>query len=191
MRTSTLGLLLLPLWLGGCSSDGSGATDNPDKTSNDKSEQLEFTVNTSLTPCMGVTQQLCMWVQRGNEGGFGQFYDEIEGFEFHWGSYVNMTVKQTTLANPPADASSVSYSLVSIDSQFEDPLGTQYHYGNVELFAHTVSEEDGQYRFLGHPFACGADADCDTLVKMAGSGGLVELNFSYLGDGKIQLDGWQ
>nr|WP_277619583.1 DUF4377 domain-containing protein [Shewanella mangrovi] len=139
-------------------------------------------------PCVATSQQLCLLA--ANTSSPTYFYDAIAGFEFVWGHSYELTVDVTTIKNPPADGSSMSYELVNVVSDVEDAVGTAYPYDLVEMMASTITKQGDVYYFLGQPFNCSADADCDGLVAMNNSGGLVNLAFEYAGDGNITLTGW-
>lgn len=138
------------------------------------------------TPCFGMYQRLCL--QTGEQGAF---YNEIEGFEAQWGYTYQLTLNVTDIANPPADASSLHYSLIDIVSAAEDEIGMHYEYERVNLFPETFSKAQMPFTFLGQPFVCSAQVDCDTLVQLTGRGVAVYLLFEYLGEGTISLIQWQ
>lgn len=58
----------------------------------------------------------CMLVKLPNDPGIWQpmMFGEIEGFSYERGHEYYLSVRQTTLANPPADASCYTYSLIKI-----------------------------------------------------------------------------
>ncbi len=140
------------------------------------------------TPCVGVSQQLCFITQDGDVDGY--FYDSIEGFDFVWGHTYQLSLKVTDVTDPPADASSLKYSIENVISDIEDTLGTSYEYNLVELLDRTFTKESGVYYFLGQSFECQTDVDCDGLVNLNNSGGLVNVTFEYIGDGQIILVQW-
>ena len=49
-------------------------------------------------------------------------FQTIEGFEYIKGHKYTLLVEKTTLANPPMDASSVKYKLISIVEQWKYPV---------------------------------------------------------------------
>jgi len=62
-----------------------------------------------------------------------------------------------------------------------------YEYKLIALLEDTFSKYAGVYYFLYQPFECGTEGDCDDLLALNKSGGLVNLFFEYIGDGKISL----
>ncbi|MGS0497134.1 DUF4377 domain-containing protein [Pseudoalteromonas mariniglutinosa] len=155
---------------------------------NDTSSLDTKTFASHKTPCVGVSQQLCLIIQDDDVGSY--FYDSIEGFDFVWGHTYQLSLKITDIINPPADASSLQYSIENVISDIEDNVGTRYEYSLVELLEWTFTKESGVYYFLGQPFECQTGVDCDGLVNLNNSGGLVNVTFEYIGDGQITLVQW-
>lgn len=76
-------------------------------------------IEPDLVPCEGVAPMECMEVSYTEDGEPQLFYDQIDGFTFTPGTAYVLDVRVTDVENPPADASSLSYSLVEVVS--EDP----------------------------------------------------------------------
>ena len=78
-------------------------------------------VDSKLVECVGVTLQQCMLVREDPNSDWENFYDTIDGFEFQSGYEYKLKVQVTEIKNPPADASSLKYSLVEIlEKNIED-----------------------------------------------------------------------
>jgi hypothetical protein len=142
------------------------------------------------TPCIGVEQMLCLTSTNATTGNIELFYGAIEGFEFVWGHSYQLNVLEIKIANPPADGANIKYRLENVISSQEDEVGTRYEYVLVELLENTFTQEAGNYYFLNQPFECHVAVDCDSLVNINNSGGLVNIYFGYLGGGKISLLHW-
>jgi hypothetical protein len=142
------------------------------------------------TPCQGITQLLCLVTHDSDNDVNSFFYDSIEEFNFVWGHTYQLSVKITEISNPPADGSSLKYELKEIISDIEDNIETSYNYELVELLDFTLTMESNVYYFLGQPFECKVDVDCDSLVNLNNSGGLINVYFEYIGEGKIMLVEW-
>jgi heat shock protein HslJ len=54
----------------------------------------------------------CMLVKENPEDAYEMFYDRIAGFEYEEGYTYELRVSVETIANPPADASSLRYTLI-------------------------------------------------------------------------------
>ena len=82
-------------------------------------EVVRMWIEPDLVPCEGVAPMECMEVSYTEDGEPQLFYDQIDGFTFTPGTAYVLDVRVTEVDNPPADASSLSYSLVEVVS--EDP----------------------------------------------------------------------
>lgn len=66
-------------------------------------------------PCTGVGKMDCMLIKtdKGQEN-WQFFYNQIEGFDYEEGYEYELLIKETKIDNPPADASSIKYTLVKV-----------------------------------------------------------------------------
>lgn len=71
--------------------------------------------------CVGIGPQKCMMVKEYAESDWTYFYDKIKGFDFESGYNYKLQVTVTEVENPPADASSLNYELVSVISKAQTP----------------------------------------------------------------------
>ena len=78
-------------------------------------------VGPELVDCVGVAPQKCMLVKENPEYEYTLFYDQIEGFEYEEGYEYELVVQEEHVENPPADASSTRWVLVSVESK--EPAG--------------------------------------------------------------------
>ncbi|MDR2238290.1 MAG: DUF4377 domain-containing protein [Chryseobacterium sp.] len=60
----------------------------------------------------GAGRMKCMQVKESASGSWTNFYSNIEGFNYEPGYEYVLKVKTEKIANPPADASSIKYTLV-------------------------------------------------------------------------------
>lgn len=78
-------------------------------------------VNKERVPCTGLIEQTCYQVQDGPNLGtdWEFFYDGIEGFDdqYEVGFIYKLNVKIEEIENPPADASSLKYTLIEVLSK--------------------------------------------------------------------------
>lgn len=178
MSTRIVFLLLSSLFVMSCG--------DSNESKNESIELLSY-----KAPCFGVAQKLCLIEYDRSNASQSYFYDSIDGFDFVWGHRYQLSVKVTELSNPPTDGSSLKYELQQIVSDIEDAIGTNYEYELVELLDNTFTKDpDGKYYFLEQPFMCDASVDCDALVNLNDSGGLVNVTFEYSGNGEITLIQW-
>jgi heat shock protein HslJ len=75
-------------------------------------EVITMFVGPELLDCVGTGPQTCMQVKLNPESNYTLFYDQIEGFEFEPGYEYELRVLVEPVENPPADASSLKYTLV-------------------------------------------------------------------------------
>jgi hypothetical protein len=71
-------------------------------------------IGPELVECEGVAPMMCMQVAESADGEYEYFYDEIAGFDYQEGTSYVIDVEITEIEDPPADASSLQYTLVEI-----------------------------------------------------------------------------
>lgn len=74
-------------------------------------------VGPEMVSCTGVSQQMCLQVTENPAENYTLFYDTIEGFCYSPGFEYVIKVREEPVLNPPADASSKSWTLVEIISK--------------------------------------------------------------------------
>lgn len=74
-------------------------------------------VAAETSPCTGVAPMTCLQVRDAPSAPWTLHYSSIEGFEHQPGVAYRLRVRMTPVANPPADAPSVRWSLVEILDQ--------------------------------------------------------------------------
>jgi hypothetical protein len=107
--------------IAGC---GDGASDNDLDGSGGGSTETEyatktFFINSHLVDCVGVGPRMCMQVRENEQDEWEFFYDEIEGFTYEEGYLYAVLVEVVDVEDPPADASSIEYTLIEILSKEE------------------------------------------------------------------------
>lgn len=85
----------------------------------------------SLADCMGEAPQKCMLYKENPTDDWLFFYDTIEGFEYKEGYIYEIEVAVTKIENPPADGSSLQYTLVKIVSKEKDTTVTLNSYDKI------------------------------------------------------------
>lgn len=71
-----------------------------------------FRVASENRDCVGVGRQKCLLVKQEDESEWSYFYSSINGFDYTPGYEYKLEVKTDKISNPPADASSIKYTLV-------------------------------------------------------------------------------
>jgi hypothetical protein len=93
--------LVLAVGLAGCGSDDD--------------DTIRLWIEPALVDCEGgAGPQLCLEVARSEDGKLELFYSEIEGFDFQEGTSYVIDVSVEEVADPPADGSSLRYTLVEV-----------------------------------------------------------------------------
>lgn len=71
-------------------------------------------VDSKLVDCVGVGPQQCMLIKEDLDSEWKMFYTSIEGFEYQEGTQYKLSVMITEIENPPADSSSLKYTLLEV-----------------------------------------------------------------------------
>lgn len=120
-KLMTAALLVAGLSLAACGNDattatGSGTDDQTGSstTTSTTDETKRLWIKPDLVECEGVAPQMCMQVAESEDGEYEYFYDQIEGFDFVEGTSYVIDVTVQEIEDPPADGSSIAYTLVEI-----------------------------------------------------------------------------
>ncbi|MFD1315397.1 DUF4377 domain-containing protein [Namhaeicola litoreus] len=73
-----------------------------------------FYVADHLVDCVGVAPQKCMLIREKQTDPWSNFYGRIDGFDYEEGFEYLIKVKETKIKNPPADGSSLKYTLIEV-----------------------------------------------------------------------------
>jgi len=87
------------------------------------SETKILYVDSNLVDCVGVGPQKCMLVREDVNSDWQMFYDQIQGFDYQEGTQYKIEVMITDVKNPPADSSSLKYTLVTVLDALIDNCG--------------------------------------------------------------------
>ena len=74
--------------------------------------------------CVGVAPQKCLLVKENPDDDWTMHYDRIEGFDFEPGYEYELRIVEEKVENPPADASSIRWTLVEEVSKTRSLEGT-------------------------------------------------------------------
>lgn len=80
----------------------------------DSTDTTRLWIGPERVQCEGVAPMMCLQVAEIEDGNYQLFYDTIEGFDYQEGTSYVIDVSITDMENPPADASSLQYTLVEI-----------------------------------------------------------------------------
>ncbi len=149
-----------------------------------KTETLFSTlyVDSELVDCVGVGIQQCMLVRENPDSDWKIFYDQINGFEFQKGNEYKLKVAIHEIGNPPADASSLKYSLVEIlEKNIVDNLVQHYDgvYSKALIYTKqspVIDQDKGYF----------VDEIADGVFWLIGGG--YQVMFLVTGEGVIVID---
>lgn len=94
--------------MAGCS-DGTGDGGEPELA-----VEKEVLVAHFVSECVGVGPQQCLNVRENDQAEWSLRYDPIEGFEHEAGYDYRLLISETTVEDPPADASSIRWRLIEV-----------------------------------------------------------------------------
>lgn len=128
-------------------------------------------------PCMGVGPMLCMQITDA-AGVQMFFYNAIAGFDFQWGHPVTLRAQVETVANPPADGSSLRYTLVEVVSDEGYQAGTSFEARVPTSLITPVS--DGLFLLGGEvEFTCATEHQCSGLAASLGTSTDIPMTFTF------------
>ncbi|CAM3718637.1 hypothetical protein [Rheinheimera salexigens] len=126
------------------------------------------------------------------QGGPDTRANLITGFSHSFGTKYNLDIRRYPTTE--GGQSGYIYELVKIISSNQDEIGTVYQYPQVELSGGPIGkDESGKFYFYPYEFKCAENVDCETLVNIADSGGVVSLELTLTGDETVPvtLTYWQ
>lgn len=85
------------------------------------SKKIIFIANSEVD-CVGVTPQKCLQIKEEGTTDWTIFNDSIAGFDYKKGFFYKLKVDVLEVDNPPADGSSLKYTLIEVLEQSEGPL---------------------------------------------------------------------
>lgn len=170
------GLLTLTLTLAACQPV------QDTRSSADALRETTLYVGPELADCVGVGPMKCMLVTEDPKSEPQFFYSQIEGFEFEPGYSYALRVRIEPVANAPADASSLKYTLIEILSK--EPVATSAMKTRTlegPVWQLTAAD-DGSGALVEVPAGVETTALFDA-GQVSGSGGCNRYSASYTLDG--------
>lgn len=125
---------------------------------------------------------------------FGEYHaiNAIIDFEYSFGTEYELLLEVIEIDNPPADTYGAEYRVLRTIREEQDPVGTTYLYEQVSLTNNAfVFVREGVYALPPYEVLCAEDVDCDTLVDMANSGGVISVELTMTGgETPITVTNW-
>ena len=134
------------------------SNDNEDN----ESETINLRINHFRSTGFSFFPTLVLLVQEGNNIGtdiWTNFSTTIEGFTYEPGSIYNLLVKIETIDNPPADGSSLKYTLIEVESTEEVSLETQFKI-DLKINGENFITTDSRYQLLNQ-----IEIECENLCN--------------------------
>lgn len=69
-------------------------------------------IGSNKVDCIGVVKMKCLQTKEKPSDNWSNFYSNIEGFNYQSGYEYVLQIKTEKVENPPADASSIKYTLI-------------------------------------------------------------------------------
>lgn len=110
-------------------------------------ETKSLYIGPKLEDCTGVGPQKCMMVKEDPDDDYQYFYQPIEGFEYEEGYEYEIVVTVEKVENPPADGSSLKYSLVKIVNKTpaaSNEMAESQNLEGVEWQLVSLRDQDGK-----------------------------------------------
>ncbi|RUO66020.1 protein of unknown function [Pseudidiomarina planktonica] len=177
-RCALLGAAFFSSLLVGCG-DITGGDDRPERqililTVSDKPELCPLQPSDRSTICSPSAYE--------KDSGQNRVYsNSISGFTHEFGVAYELRVRRDPYEDDIADGPDADYTLLeTLNTTQVAQSGDIYEY-DIPLDGSMFSVEDGNYFFGRYQFNCGEGVDCQQLVDMDGSRGLVTIEFTYVG----------
>jgi heat shock protein HslJ len=163
--------------------------------------QKTLHVAPSRVECTGVAPQMCLQVRETTDAPWSLLYQDIVGFDYEPGYSYVIRIQEEVIANPPADASSIRRTLVSVLDKTAAPLsliGSSWRLVAIEgrealpgtkvtaVFANDerVAGSAGCNHYFGRAAATNgtlAIGRLGTTLMHCGAAGVMEQERAYLG----------
>lgn len=155
----------------------------------EQSQTIDMRINHYQNTGIAEGLFLTLMVQQDDAIGsdsWNKFYSTIEGFDYQPGTVYDITVTVEEISNPPADGSSLKYTLKEIRSTMEVEEGTLFDIDlkiNGQSF---ITSSEADYELLGQ-IRIDCDSLCEELNARMESQDAVVGTFIRLESNEIQL----
>ena len=154
---------------------------------------VDIRVNHYKQSAIGVAPTFVLLIQEGDKIGTDEWqfhYSGITGFDYEWGYVYDLKIRKSPVDNPPADGSSVEYTLEEIISKKAIEPGSTFEIqlkSSIKGIKDLVTiDEESEYTLLNE-----LSIDCSNLCEQLGEY-LINKNeltgvFTYINSEKIEL----
>lgn len=110
--------------------------------------EKEIYIDHYLDTATGMSDCLTMRYKESLTNDWWYFYDGIDGFNFEQSYVYKLKVKTRNIPNPPADGSSIEYSLVEVLSKDKVDSSTEFDVKLKSYYSTWIKESSGNYSLL-------------------------------------------
>lgn len=161
-------LIISALSLAACAGGGSG-----------ESRERTLFIDHYKVSCHGVVYQTCLLTRESEQSPYTYFYDGIKDLDFEWGYRYQIRVRVDDIVDPPADGSTLAYSLLEvIEKQAVDP-DTLFQFALLPIdgFSRRLSETEFELAYEKR-FDCDVST-CDSVDSLLTQDMAVLLEFRH------------
>jgi hypothetical protein len=152
-----------------------------------ESRTATWEISAHRAPCVGEATSLCLIAREAGASEPSYHYDEIAGFAPQWGHEYTVDVRITSISNPPADGSSLEFTLLRVRRDEAVLPGTTFQFVVIALgpgytpFLSLVGADAGEL-MDGTPFVCAAGSGaCEAIAARLTAGVRFEITFAHGG----------
>lgn len=137
--------------------------------------------------CQGLYYQTCLLTRPTEQDPWYFFYDNIENFEFEWGYNYELLVLVADVPDPPADASSLSYTMVQLLGKVKVAEDSYFDFSLMPDHSFSERVTDTEFR-LGQEVSFNCDlSTCDAVQSLLSQQMAMLLSFQHANDSAGQL----
>ena len=153
-----------------------------------ESQTIDMRINHYQNTGMAVGPVLTLLVQEGDAIGtnnWSKFYSNIEGFHYVPGKIYNLSVRVEPIDNPPADGSSLKYTLLKVESIQEVDKETLFDI-DLKIDGQSFITTNSGYKLLKQ-IEIDCNSLCDELKATVLNKGSVIGTFKRVSNTEIRL----
>lgn len=154
------------------------AGDAVEETASKSVEKIWY-VGPEKVSCVGVSPQMCLQIRESPDQNYSLFYSTIEGFCYQPGYSYEIRVREEPVENPPADASSLKWTLIDVISKTGNATASELEGVNWQLDSYLNPEEGNSCLLPGTEITALFEGG-----RISGSGGCNRYSGHYSTDGE-------
>ncbi len=188
-------VLLAVISLSACSSNSGSETRNNQTNGFEEPQASSVTPQSDASPdnggieflrikhhmveCEGYDVGHCLLAQKEGSDEWTYFYDQIEGFDYQWGTDYEILVQVQTIDTGLADTSDQQYSLLEVITEIAHDANASFNYTSRNSHERIVEIAPGQFSLLGNKaFTC-TEVSCGALRSTLDQNQSAVLSFQH------------